>query len=749
MILKNLIRRKIRTSLTILGIAIGVAVIVALGVMSGLLEDGYSSMMTGSKSDLLLTQPDAFSLTSSAIDAQIGQQLEGMPEVAQVSGMIQGVVQTAENPFFFVFGYPAESFILDRYQIVEGAGLKDPANVRLRGRPLLIGKVAANALGKKPGDSMMLGNSLYRIVGIYQTGDAFEDRGVIIRLEDAQVQFERHNKVNLFFIQLKDPSLRDQLEKRVGRLWPDLALSSTDRYASRESMVGILNAYVVGIAGLAIILGAVGMMNAQLMSVIERTQEIGVLRAVGWSRRRVLVMIISESLLVSLAGGIMGVALGLLALNAMGWFSPLLENMADQFNTVHLGRAFAVVIPVGLAGGIYPAWRASRMHPVEALRYEGGVTGARVQRLPAGGMAVQSLWQRSGRTLLTLSAIGITVGAIMALDGVVRGMASAMVKITTGSGAEIMVRERAAAASNLSSIDERAASRIGLNPGVKQVSRMVITAITLPEQGGLFMLQGYSLHETAIERFPIKEGAPLSGNRQIMLGRIMANTLNAKVGDTIDLGGRRFRIVGIFETGVAWEEIGGVVTLRDAQAITGQPRKISMLAVNVWDTSQAAQVVEQINQTNPPMRADLTGDFVEQLPDMQYTNVIIGGISILAIFVGGLAVLNTMLMTVMERTREIGVLRAVGWRRWDVLGLIFREALILGILGGLGGFGIAFLLVGGMQSLPGIGQAIQPAWSLNIFLRAFTVALLLGVVGGIYPAFRATRLQPTEALRYE
>jgi ABC-type antimicrobial peptide transport system permease subunit len=749
MILKNLLRRKARTFLTILGIAIGVAAIIALGVMSNLLENGYSSMMAGSKSDLLLTQPDAFSLTSSAIDEQIGQQLQNMPEVAQVSGMILGVVQTVENPFFFVFGYPKNSYLLERYQITAGVGLDDPGNDRLRGKPLLIGLAAAEALGKQPGDSMRLGSSLYRIVGVYQTGDAFEDRGVIISLQDAQLQFDRANKVSLFYIQLKDLALRSQLEKRAARLWPDLALSSTDAYASKESMIGVLRAYVMGIAGLAIILGAVGMMNAQLMSVIERTREIGVLRAVGWSSLRVLVMILGESFLVSLSGGALGIGLGLLALRGMGVLSPLLDNMVNQINLDHITRAISVVLPVGLIGGAYPAWRASRLQPVEALRYEGGATGAGLRRLPVGGMAVQSLWQRSARTLLTLSAIGITVGAIMALEGVVLGMASAMVKITTGSGAEIMVRERNAAASNLSSIDERVASRIAVLPGVAQVSRMVFTAITLPEQGSLFMLQGYALGETGINRFPIVEGNALTGNRQIILGRIMANSLNKQVGDTIELSGKRFRIVGIFETGVSWEEIGGVVTLRDAQAIIGQPRKVSMLAVNVSNPSQAAQLVEQINQRSPAVRADLTGEFVEQLPDMQYTNVVMGGISVLAIFVGGLAVLNTMLMAVMERTREIGVLRAVGWNRGRVLGLILREALILGILGGVSGVGIAFGLAGLMQSMPGMGQAIDPIWTVDIFLKASVVALLLSLIGGIYPAYRATRLQPTEALRYE
>jgi ABC-type antimicrobial peptide transport system permease subunit len=506
MILKNLLRRKARTFLTILGISIGVAAIIALGVMANLLENGYASMMAGSKSDLLLTQPDAFSLSSSAIDEAIGGQLAAMPEVAQVSGMIQGVVQTAENPFSFVFGYPSDSYLLERFQIVAGSRLNDPQAARMRGKPLLMGRAAADALKKKPGDSMRLGSSLFRITGIYQTGDAFEDRGMVIRLEDAQAQFDRINKVSLFYIQIKDPAMRPQLEKRVARLWPDLALSSTDTYASKESMVSVLRAYVLGIAGLAIILGAVGMMNAQLMSVIERTREIGVLRAVGWTRMRVLRMILGESLLVSLAGGALGVGLGLLALRGASLLSPLLENLMGQITPAHLVRALLVVLPVGLIGGAYPAWRASRLQPVEALRYEGGASGAGLRRLPVGGMAVQSLWQRSSRTALTLGAIAITVGAIMALEGVVRGMASAMVEITTGSGAEIMVRERDAAASSLSSIDERVASRIAVLTGVEQVSRMVITAITLPDSGSLFMLQGYALNEAAIRRFPIVEG---------------------------------------------------------------------------------------------------------------------------------------------------------------------------------------------------------------------------------------------------
>ena len=271
----------------------------------------------------------------------------------------------------------------------------------------------------------------------------------------------------------------------------------------------------------------------------------------------------------------------------------------------------------------------------------------------------------------------------------------------------------------------------------------------MPEAGGFFILQGYQPFDSQIQRFRIIEGDPIVSNHQIIIGSTMAEALRKKTGDTIELSGYRYKIVGIFETGIGWEEMGGVVTLRDAQTFTGRPRKNTMVSVKLKDKATAVEIVEKINQQFPEIHATLTSEFVDQLPDMKNSDSMISGISFLAIMVGGVGVLNTMLMSVFERTREIGVLRALGWRRKQVLGLILGEAVILGLLGGLAGICIALILVLLLQGIPMMQGMIEPVWSIQIFIRAISVALFLGILGGLYPALKATRLQPVEALRYE
>jgi ABC-type lipoprotein release transport system permease subunit len=749
MLLKNLLRRKGRTLLTILGISIGVATIIGLGALADGLEASYNAMLSGSKSDLVLSQPDAFDISYSSVDEKLEDDLAGMSEISQLSGMLQGFIQAEGIPIFFIFGYPEDSYILSRFQIIEGVAIDSREASWAKGKPLLLGSAAAEALNKQAGDTIRLMDSVYRIVGIYRTGDGFEDGGAVLKLHDAQSLLGKPNTVSLFYIQLKDTDLKDRLIRRVERRWPKLSLSSTDDYANKQILGDMLKAYVWVIAGLAIVIGGVGMTNAQLMSVFERTREIGVLRAVGWRGWRVVAMILGESIIVSLAGGLLGVGLGWFLLFSFAEFASFFGTSVTNIRPELFIQAFGVVLTLGVVGGVYPAWRAAGLQPVEALRYEGGSTGGGVRRLPVGGMAMQSLWQRSARTVLTLCAIGITVGGIMALEGIVRGAVDDFGEMSLGTDVEIMVRQADISDTSLSALDERLGDKIAALPEVEHVSGMIFTAVMLPDVGSFFVLQGFAPNEYSIQRLQIVEGKSLTSNHQILLGKVMAEAMNKGEGDTIELGGTRFRIVGVFETGVGWEELGGVITLRDAQSFIGRPRKVTLYGVKLKDPGQAEAVVEEINAQDPEVFAALTGEFVEQMPDMQTADGILNSISALAIMVGGVGVMNTMLMAVFERTREIGVLRALGWRSRGILALILKEAILLGLFGGVVGIVVAMVLVKLLNLIPVVGQAISIVWGWDIFVRAMAVALLLGLMGGLYPAYRATRLQPVEAIRYE
>ena len=122
-------------------------------------------------------------------------------------------------------------------------------------------------------------------------------------------------------------------------------------------------------------------------------------------------------------------------------------------------------------------------------------------------------------------------------------------------------------------------------------------------------------------------------------------------------------------------------------------------------------------------------------------------IEALAIIIGGLGVINTMMMTVFERTREIGVLKSVGWTKKRILSMIMGESIVLTIISGIIGSILGVLAVFILFKVNGDNMTL--IFNINIFIKAFIVALSVGIIGGLYPAIKASRLSPTEALRYE
>ncbi|MCB9445827.1 MAG: ABC transporter permease [Ardenticatenaceae bacterium] len=750
MIWKNIRRRKGRTLLTIASIAIGVAAMVALGALAAGMAAGYQSMAGGSKADFVLGQADAYDLTLSGVDERIGNELQMMPEVKEVAGMIMGSVAAEEGAkYFFIIGQEPDGFAVQHFRIIKGQGL-DAHGVR--GRPLLLGKVAADAMEVGVGDALHLTGGVFRIVGIYETGDAFEDGMAVIPLADAQTLVQKHRLVSAFYVQLKDTALSDRFQQRIERRFPDLELSTATEFGDKQEMVDYLEGMGTAVGLLAIIVGGVGMTNTVLMSVFERTREIGVLRAVGWRRRRVLSLILGESSLLALVGSALGTLLGVGLVYAIRDL-PLYGYVMGQFSTELFVRAFVIAVLLGLVGGLYPAWRASQLLPLEAMRYSDGGgarrSGNHVTRWAFGGMTLKNLFRRKTRTVLTLLAIGIGIGAVVAMGGIFDGFMDQLTQMVGGSNAHLVAIEKDVNDFGYSAIDEQVGARLAAHPAVKHVSGVVFGFLTNVGDAPFFIIFGYHPQETGIAHFTIIEGERLTANRQVVLGRIAAESLGAGVGQTVRLGESAFRVVGIFETGTGWEEMGALVTRRDSQVLAGKPRQVSMYTVELNDPSQAEALVPVLEAEFPEIDLAVTAEFAESLPDMESGRAMMGSLAVLMALVGSLGMTNTILMSVLERTREIGVFRALGWSRRRILRLILQESLLLGGLGGLAGIGMGMLMTSGLAAIPSVGGFVEATFTPELMGQAVAVALVLGTLGGLYPAWRATQLSPVEALRYE
>ena len=169
-----------------------------------------------------------------------------------------------------------------------------------------------------------------------------------------------------------------------------------------------------------------------------------------------------------------------------------------------------------------------------------------------------------------------------------------------------------------------------------------------------------------------------------MLGRKALEGMKTKVGEVIRLGDVGFRVVGVYETGITYEESAGVMSLRDAQDLTGKPRQVTMYGIKLDDPQQAEAIQQQLENTLPDIAVSMSSQFAENLPDLKNMQVMMWAIDVLAILVGGIS-----MMSVYERTREIGTLRAVGWQRRRVLWMVLKESIVLSLLGAAVGFATA------------------------------------------------------------
>ena len=383
-------------------------------------------------------------------------------------------------------------------------------------------------------------------------------------------------------------------------------------------------------------------------------------------------------------------------------------------------------------------------------------------------LVVKNPFRNKTRSALAIVGIAIGIMVIVALGMVTGGLKTSTQSTLKAGAAEITALQTGSNSfGSGGTLNESLVNDLLSTSGVKDTAGILRATNTSSSAslssnssqssfgpGGSISITGIDAGKLSLVGIDSVNGSAFSNGStdEIIIGKTFAQDQNLTVGDTLNLYGKDFKITGTFETGSFLTDAGIYMPLSTLQNLTSNDNKISAILVKVTDNANVTTVSQNIETSYPNQltttTAEATASRINQ--GLGFIDTASWAISLLAIFIGAVGVINTMIMSVYERTREIGVLKAVGWTDKRILGMILGESIVLTLIAFVVGTIIAVV---GVEILltysPSVSGIIKPSFALDIFARAFLVAFLVGVIGGLYPAYRASRLSPTEALRYE
>ena len=377
-IFKNLLRRKFRALLTALGVAIAIAAVVALLGLSSDLRRSAAERFEGRGVDLVVLRAGVAQRLNSSLNEAIGKRLETLKHVKGVAPSLTDMVSFGDTSLIGVpvHGWPADSFAFTSLKITEGRQLREGDAGQV-----MLGEKLAKELRKKVGDSLDIEGSTFKVVSIYESANMLDNASAVIPLTDLQKLMDRPDQVTEFQVAVASPAeqrkavvedLRKEIESLRDANGKVLGLSAlpTEEYINKNTEIKLIDAMAWMTSAIALLIGSVGMLNTMVMSVMERTQEIGILRAIGWRKARIVQMILSEAFLLSVFGAIVGILFAVTLTGTLATFSPAGSYLRSEISPTVICAGLALAGLVAIVGGAYPAIRGASLPPTEALRCE-------------------------------------------------------------------------------------------------------------------------------------------------------------------------------------------------------------------------------------------------------------------------------------------------------------------------------------------------------------------------------------------
>jgi putative ABC transport system permease protein len=848
---RNLVTRKARTLLTTLGIALGVAAVVATGVVRESATRSVADMFdhAAGRADLAVTNAMAGITGGAGFDAVALEHVRMVEGVERAAPLLQVVtLPTSELDawkYSFIFGNfngavvygvdPSASRDVGHYRLAAGKDLEGTGN-----DALLLSEQYAQSLGVDVGDSLELtapaGQVRLTVTGLLASdGLARLNRGQVglTGLETAQRLFERPGRLDQIDVVATSgtdvDSLKGQLEATLG------AGFRVVRPASKGQLIDQMLqsvAFGMGFIGtLSLVVGGFLIYNTFAMTVAERTRELGLLRALGSGQGQIVALVLAEAALLGLAGAALGMLLGLVMAFGMRQLAGAVvdsELTALVVLPEHLLLGLAVGVVVALVASLIPALQAGRLQVVEALQQRRAGDGEtprlqiiiglalavpslaitviycirsfempfefvftalisllvgvallipvaipHLERLAGGLLGLlgvegqlggRNLAHSPGRAALTAGALMFGLASVIVIGGVFAGakeLADDYMKKALAAELWVYAPERLprGLADELETLPEvrlaRPAASIPtriIPPGPDQPEVAVVFTAIDPERSrqlDFYFASDGGRADEAIPRLaaggavfianPLREWYGLDVGDKVRVQTVEGPTEFEIAGATLNLSANGYSLLGVYDDALRYFNVDGA----------------DIVAVNLIRGADASAVGRHILDTwggTYNLKFETQDEFRARSAQLSDSFAAFSNTAVLvAVVVAALGVANTLLMNVLERRRELGMLRSLGMTQGQIVRLILAESVALGLLGGLLGVALGAWLsrFAVVASTSVAGYELPDVFPVQAVVVSVVIALVVPLLAGLWPAWRGAHANVVEAMRSE
>jgi putative ABC transport system permease protein len=847
--LKGLLGRKLRTALTAIAIVLGVAMVAGTFMLTDSIDKAFDTIFTDVRqgSSAVISGKTAFDLSegtgsaSPTLPESLLPSVRRLSDVADAEGSVDGEAQLIgdDGKAIVYGGAPNLGF-----SIANGASRFNPLTLVDGAWPsqgeVVVDKSTAGKEGFKVGQTVGVqaegAARKLRISGFVRFGSVSTIGGATLAgfdLPTAQALFGKRDRLDEIAVAAKQGVSDEQLVQQLRANVPASAQVKTasqqasDDAAETNSFISFLRGFLLAFGGVALFVGSFVIANSLSITIAQRTREFATVRTIGASRRQILTSILLEALVVGVLASLVGLGLGFALAKALFWLFDAvgftLPNSGLILTPTAVVVALAAGIVVTLVASLRPAFRATRVPPIAAVREGATLPPSRFARyrVPASillallgfaaliwGLFAPDLGVRQVLFWMGIGALLIFLGVALLAERLVRPLAAALGWPATriGGAAGSLARDNSrrnpqrtastasalmiglalvtlvavlaagivstfksavddlwknadyavTAQNNFSPIPVSVAEAAAKTPGVETVGN--VRAGQAKAFGSVFNATAVDPGTRRVFSIDWKDGsdAVLSslGDDGAFVTESFADDHHLEVGSPVELTfanseQKRFRVEGIFKPPTGGSPFGPVtISAATWDRFNEQPKNLySFVIMRGGQTGANRAALDQSLASFPNAKVQTRTEFIDnQISGLSSVLNVLYVLLALSVVVSLFGIVNTLVLTVFERTREIGMLRAVGMTRRQVRRMIRHESVITAAIGGVLGIVLGIVLGALLVARVDFIDFTLPVGQLIVFAIA---AVIVGIVAAIFPARRASRLDVLRALQYE